>query len=85
MKIDRFLREADGNVLAVVTLTIAAIFGTIGLTMNPDSFDTAQWLVVTSVHAVAPPPDGKVATDVRPGEGWSADGSAQATRPDAAH
>ncbi len=84
MQSHRFLREADGNVLAVVTLTVAAIFGTVGLTMNPDSLDTAPWTVAASAHAVVPAPDGTSATKRQPDEGQSAGRSAQATRSDAA-
>ncbi len=78
-------REVNGNVLAVVTLTVAAILGTIGLTVSDDSFDTASWSVVATAHAVAAPPHERVATEVRPAEGWSADESAQGMRPDTAH
>ena len=85
MQVDRFLRDADGSVLAVMTLVVAALFGTLGLTMSNDSLDTTQWSAVSSAHAVAPSADGKDSTEARASEVWSADESAQGTRPDAAH
>ncbi len=93
MKIDRFISDANGNVLAVVALTVAAIFGSIGLTMSDDSFDTAQWSAVSAANAVAVSPDGKDPTldagkdavDPRATGSGFADESAQGTRPDAAH
>ncbi len=94
MRNEHFLRDANGNVLAVVTLTVAAIFGTIGLAISDDSFfDATQWSAVSTAHAVAVTPDSKDAqavarnnaTDARATGNWSADESAQGTRPDAAH
>ncbi len=84
----RFLRDADGNVLAVVTLTVAAIFGTIGLAMSDDSFDIAPWSAVTSAHAVpasSDSKDAKLGAGKDADEGRGADQSAPDTRPDAAH
>ena len=85
MKSYRFIREANGNVLAVMTLVVAALFGALGLTMSDDSLDGTQWSAVSSAHAVAASPEAKDASQTRPAEAWSADESAQGTRPDAAH
>ncbi len=95
MRNKHFLRDANGNVLAVVTLTVAAIIGTIGLAISDDSLDAAQWSAVSIAHAVAVPPDAKNAenaavarrdaTDLRATANWTADESAHGTRPDAAH
>ena len=85
MKIYRFLRDADGSVLAVVILVVAALIGTLGLTMGNSSFDTTQWPAVSSAHAIVLPPDAKDSTDARARDTWLADESAQGTRPDAAH
>lgn len=87
------LRDANGNVLAVVTLTVAAIVGTIGLAISDDSPEATQWSAVSMAHAVAMAPgatSAKVvarqdADDRRATGNWSADGSAHGTRPDAAH
>lgn len=60
MKIDRFFRGIDRNVLAVVTLTVFAIFGTIGLTVSDDSFDAGSpWSAISPAHAVASSPEDK--------------------------
>ena len=60
MKIDRFLRDIDGNVLAVVTLTVSAIFGTIGLTVSDESFDAAPpWSASSPARAVTSSPKDK--------------------------
>lgn len=53
MQNHRFLRDANDNVLAVVTLTLAAILGTIGVAIGDDSFDSAQVAAVVSAHATA--------------------------------
>ncbi len=84
MKSYRFIRDANGNVLAVMTLVVAALFGALGLTMSDDSFDGTQWSAVSSAHAVVASP-ARDASRTRPAEVWSADESAQGTRPDAAH
>ena len=92
MRNEHFLRDANGNVLAVVTLTVAAILGTIGLAISDDSLDAAQWSAVSIAHAVAVPPNAKNAavarrdaTDLRATANGTADELAHGTRPDAAH
>ena len=99
MKTDRFLRDADGNVLAVVTLVIASLLGTVGLTMGDEPLDTTGWSAVSTAHAgAAASNDARVARDgvlqIKPAEDatnihatevWNADESAQGTRSEAAH
>ncbi|MGI9025182.1 MAG: hypothetical protein ACR2GP_06310 [Burkholderiaceae bacterium] len=91
MQNEHFLRDANGNVLAVVTLTVAAIFGTIGLAISDDSLDATQWSAVSMAHAIAVAPDAKNAVtrkdaaDPRATVNWDADESARGTPPDAAH
>ena len=102
MQSNRFLREANGNVLAVVTLVIASLLGIIGLTTSDEPLDRTQWSAVSSAHAGAAASSGTreasvarndatridaadEAARIRATEAWSADDSAQGTRPDAAH
>ena len=85
MKTEHFFRDADGSVLAVVTLLVAAILGTLGLTLSDESFDTTQGSAVSSAHAVAAPVDVPNVIAASASAEWNADESAQGTRPDAAH
>ena len=85
MKSKHSFRDADGSVLAVVTLLVAAVLGTLGVTLSDESFDTTQWSAVSSAHAVAGPVDAPNAIAATAGAEWNADESAQGTRPDAAH
>ena len=85
MKIEHFLRDADGSVLAVVTLLVAAMLGTLGLTLSDESFDATRWSAVSSPHAVVAPVDAPDAIAASASAEWNADESAQGTRPDAAH
>lgn len=85
MKVDHFFRDVDGSVLAVVTLVAAAFFGTIGLTLGDGPFASPAWSDSTAADAVVMPAGVQNATEIRPDPIWSADESAQGTRPDAAH
>lgn len=74
MKSDRFPRGIDGSVLAVVALTLSAVFGTAGLTASgsfPDGIP--QWpavspaLVLTDSRQGNHPPAVRAAHDVHRG------------------
>lgn len=84
METNRFLGEANGNVLAVVTLVIASLLGTVGLTMNDEVLDGVQWSAVSSANARDDATRIKT-SELRANDTWAADDSAQGTRPDASH
>ncbi len=85
MKVDHIFRDADGSVLAVLTLVAVALFGTLGLTLGDGPFASSAWSDSTAADAVVMPAGVPNATEIRPDQIWSADESAQGTRPDAAH
>lgn len=86
MEVDRSIRKADRIVVFAMVMVLVGC-GAIGIATGGSPFDASEWPTVSTPDMATPPDyadNGKLVAKAATAD-WSADDSAQGTRPDAAH